>query len=351
MPSIIKIMTLLCASCIFSAAHASCISPVQTERLSNYCLLEKAKGTSISLQTGKLIDYRLKKEGYAQGLGLPGRVRSVTLQTDIAPVLEYEDNINGGNPNKPLILGPYEFNGDPALVRKHGVVFGLNASLNGRYTLGAGRYIDYFGGISHSYSPKYNIWIRRHNAYVCTKNHIKNLWHVDACAKTSHEKKQLVESRQNTLSFSTSKLYKSSGHNFHQISFGVSRIYKVGYTQNQFNVKRQTIHSNGWHSSLQTVFGARVENQLATLASLTGVVSIPVNKKNITVSAGYSNAHGGRLLGIERTENTWSLSTAFNIHKNILLRVGYEATTSTISYFNKSSLTFSVIFAPLDFSY
>ncbi len=40
----------------------------------------------------------------------------------VYPDFDYSDNINGGNPDKPLILGELEFEGDPELIKQEGVI-------------------------------------------------------------------------------------------------------------------------------------------------------------------------------------------------------------------------------------
>ena len=76
------------------------------ERLTNHCLLETVKGKLVDEQTMQIVVFRLKREGYFGGLEKP------SFQGTLYPDIYYSENINGGNPNKNLVLGNLEFEGD-----------------------------------------------------------------------------------------------------------------------------------------------------------------------------------------------------------------------------------------------
>ena len=47
-----------------------------------------------------------------------GRIKQTTFQPYLSPILKYSSNINGGNPEKPLVLGGNSFTGQPHLIKK-----------------------------------------------------------------------------------------------------------------------------------------------------------------------------------------------------------------------------------------
>jgi hypothetical protein len=331
------------------AANANCLNASSNERLINYCLVQRASKQLIDLRTAQIIDYRLKHEGYEQGLGLPGRTKQLSFQPYVTPILDYETDINGGNPNKPLQLGSITFTGDPNLVRKEGIVAGAGAGAYGRYLVGEGRYIDYGFGASYAHSFEHDIGIQRRFANVCSKNHISNWWYIDGCAGSSYVEKELTEDTRNTLSLTTSKLFTLDANSHHQASFGVNRVYDEDYEQNQLTLGFQTIHRNGWHSSINAVFGESIDGEIATREAISASLSLPVRKRRFTASASYSEADGAKLLGVARADETWSLSASYNVYKNIDVGLGYTETDSTIDYFDVSTPTVSLSFKPIRF--
>ena len=332
-----------------ATANATCLNASPNERLSNYCLVERASKQVIDLRSAQVIDYRLKREGYERGLGLPGRAKQFSFQPYVTPILDYDTDINGGNPNKPLQLGNLTFNGDPNLVRKEGVIVGAGAGAYGRYLTGEGRYLDYGFGASYAHSFEHDIGIRRRFASLCSKNHVKNWWYVDGCAGSSYVEKDLTEDTRNTLSLTTSKLFTSSLNSHHQASVGVNRVYDEDYEQNQLSFGFQTIHSNGWHTGVNATFGESIDGEIAVREAVSASLALPVRNRRLTVSASYSEADGAKLLGVERAEETWTFSASYNVYKNVDVGIGYTETDSTIDYFDVSTPIVRISFKPIRF--
>ena len=110
------IFSTVCSVFFCTIANASCLLFNENERLSNYCLLETVKGKVVDQNTAIIVSQRLKREGYFGGL------EKAEWSTRFYPDFDYSDNINGGNPDKPLIIGELEFEGDPELIKQEGVI-------------------------------------------------------------------------------------------------------------------------------------------------------------------------------------------------------------------------------------
>ena len=329
--------------------NANCLHSSSNERLSNYCLVQRASQQVINLRTAQIIDYRLKHEGYERGLGFAGRAKQFSFQLYVTPILDYETDINGGNPNKPLKLGNLTFTGDPNLVREEGIVVGAGAGAYGRYLAGEGRYLDYGIGASYAHSFEYDIGIERRFASLCSKNHIKNWWYIDGCASSSYVDKDLTEDTRNKISVTASKLFMSSSNSHHQASASVKRVYDEDYEQNQVSLGFETIHSNGWHTAVSATIGESIDGEIAVREAVSASLALPVRNRRLTVSTSYSEADGAKLLGVERAEETWAFSASYNIYKNVDVSIGYTETDSTIDYFDVATPTVSISFEPIRF--
>ncbi len=90
---------------------AGCVIFTENERLTNFCLLESFEGKVVDKNTAIFITQKLKREGYFGGL------KKSHWSTNVYPEIDYSGNINGGNPDKPLILGELEFSGDPDFIK------------------------------------------------------------------------------------------------------------------------------------------------------------------------------------------------------------------------------------------
>lgn len=305
----------------------------------------------IDYRVAQSLDNSLKTEGHSRGLNLPnGKTRpSSSGAYYIQPILAYSDNINGGNSPEPLVLGNITFESERDLVRKEGVIAGFGAGLSGRYIHSEGRYFSYGINASYAHNSKHGLGITTTNAKLSSINHLKNWWYLDIHANTSSVRKEITDETNSKLSIVSSKIYQNGSHTFTEASFGVSRYFTNNYTQNQFSIGYDTISMNGVFTSLDLMLGEDVGDRLVERFSIVGRASTQLAGKPFTLTASYSKADGGIVMGFQRREETYVINGTYPIRKNIMLTAGYKTTNSTIDYFDVAAPTFSLQFASLNF--
>jgi len=280
-------------------------------------------------------------------LGLPTQVHKKSTYRAIYPTLSYSDNINGGNSSKPLVIGKLTLQGDETLYRKEGIVTGFGAGFGGRHIHSEGKYITYGFNVGYAYSLKHELGIATTSANISSINHIKNWWYIDLHANISRVRKEITDETNSTLSLVSSKVYKSGNNTYSEASFGVNHYFAESYEQYQLLFGYKTIHANGIFSVLSLTVGENVASKLATRFALSGQLTTQLAKKPLRLSASYSNAVGGMLLGIARDETTIALSASYPIWKNLSVSVGYRETDSTIDYFDVRTPTFGIQFSAI----
>jgi hypothetical protein len=111
----------------------------------------------------------------------------------------------------------------------------------------------------------------------------------------------------------------------------------------------KTIHANGVYSALDLTVGDAVENQLATKFALSAQLVTQLMNKPLKLSASYSQADGGMLLGFERRDETHNIRASYPLWRGLTASVGYRTTDSTLDYFDMSSPIFGIQFSSLNF--
>lgn len=328
---------------------ASCLTSPTDSRLQTFCLVNTFEGQRIDLRTAQVIDYRLKQEGYERGMGLPGVLQQTTFSPYAVPIINYSTDINGGNPDRPLMLGSLTFTGDETLLRKKGVVAGVGVGANGRHIYGEGRYVDFGLGASYAHSLKHDIGIGRAFANFHSKNHIRDHWYLDFYASTNLLWRELTDDTTSTVGASLVKLFATEQGSNHQAAIGIRRLYDDEYEQAQLAGSFHTIHSNGIYSAINANFGASVENTLATKYSISATLGAKLFNKPISATYTYSFADGGKLLNVERNERRQSFTITYTVHPRINITLGYRETDSSIDYFNESGIVIGFQFAALRF--
>ena len=349
-----SLRALLCAVslavCLLpKTAFSACYSDVISARLSNFCALDKLKTAKTDVRTLQLVDYRLKREGFQRGLGLPTRIKFHSTSKALYPILSYSDNINGGNSPEPLVIGSLSFDGDEALFRKAGLMAGFGAGLGGRYIHAEGKYFTYGASASYSHSSEHGLGITTTSANMSSINHIRDWWFVDAHVNTSRVRKNIADETNSNISLLSSKVYESADGRYGEASLGLNRYFAENYNQNQLLLGYKTIHANSVYSSVSLIIGESVDNQLATKFALSGQVITQLAKKPLKLSASYSQADGGMLLGVDRGETTVAVSASYPVWRNLTVNVGYRNTNSSIDYFDISTPTLGLQFAAFQF--
>lgn len=328
---------------------ANCLTFSTNERLSNYCLAQSITKYGVAPQHAFYIEDRLNREGYSMGIGLPTNIKPLQVGKFLVPLVGYSDNVNGGNPDKPLVVAGLDFSGDPKFVKKSGLLLGLRTGLYARQNLGQGHYIDYQTSLSYEYAPKHALAVKRLDGSVCSKNHLGNLIHADFCITAGKQIKELTNQSNRAIDVSVSKLIGQKDDKYHELSFGLKRVHSGGFTQNQAALGIQSIYGNGLFSSVGVQFGEAVQDELAI--KLGGHLSIGYQlfSKPISMRLAYSEYDGLRMIGIARKDVSHTIGLVYSVSKDFDLSAGYEVTDSTINYFDLRSPKFGVHFKALTF--
>nr|WP_213395933.1 hypothetical protein [Yoonia sp.] len=303
----------------------------------------------MTLNDALLLDTLLKREGYADGIGLPNQVARNSYEPYVTPIIDYSTNINGGNPSRPLVLGSFEFTGDDANLKREGIIGGIGAGISGRSTVGEGRYLDYGVNVSYAHSPEHDIGITRRSANVCSRTNVDNNWFVDACADASGLERELTKDSTQGLSINTAKLFSTDNGAFHSVNIGVRRNFAEAYEQNQLQLGLSTVRNNSFYSSVNVSFGEAVVDTLVMRHSISTTIGTTLFDRALTTTRGYSFSDGGKLLGFEREDTTRNININYVITPMFSVGVGYRQNTSSINYFDEAEPVFSVQLAPVRF--
>ena len=311
------------------AAKANCLMfSNQNERLANFCLLESVTGKLIDERTAILVSQRLKREGYFGGLTSP------VARTHVYPTLSYSSNINGGNPDKNLILGELEFEGDPSLVAKEGAVVGANFSSTYRATYKEGQYLDASLLAGVGFSPEHSIGYTTLNWSACSRNKLHTASYLDFCVNASNLNRKLSIDRTESISLSLGHFKYRNKFGFSDLGYGLKRSFYEGYEQNQAHISLDTIHEKQWYSSVRVRLGETVAGNLVLNYGLDASATKMIGGRRITISLAREYSDGGKLLGVDRADRTTRVQVTVPLTEKMSAKVGYAKTDSTIDYFD-----------------
>ncbi|MEX0386004.1 hypothetical protein [Spiribacter onubensis] len=328
------------------AVNASCLAVDGNERLTNYCLSARSADAAIPLDLAKVIDARIKYEGYDDGLGFEQVVAPRRFSPLFMPFFEYERNINGGNPAEPLELGNVTLIGDPDLERKDGLVYGAGVGLAGRWLVGEGRYLDYSAIATRREAVDHNLNIDGRFLSICSKNHIGSWRYIDACARRYGEEKRLSDAEVDRVTVSLSQMLSSNGRTHHIVSLEPGRIITDDYRQNQIRASLETVYGNGSMTNISFLYGEDKDAHVATRHQARVGYQGWVAGLLVGLTATRSETNETTFLGYERADRTDQIMVKFSLSERVDLELGYTKSDSTINFFDYAGFTGGLSISP-----
>lgn len=342
-------ITLFIALSSASSVFAGCVANSTNERLSNFCLAQTVARYGADLQTIHIVDERLKREGYDTGWGLPKLVDPTQVIYSFAPLLDYSTNINGGNPNRTLVLNGLEFEGDPRLVKKDGFLIGARLGLSARSIFGQGHYVDYSFYGSYQHSAEHSIGVLQYGGSACSKNDLGQLTYLDVCANLSSQKKDLADQHTKSIDAKISRLFRSKSGSFHELSVGLKRLELNSDAQSQMAFGLDTILANGSFLAVKAQLGEKIIDEMALRQAAYLSWGHILWNKPMSLSVGVSKSSGSSMIGVKRADNTRSIAVSYSVTPRISLILGYEVTDSSIDYFDNESPKIGIQFTAIKF--
>lgn len=320
---------------------SACVSS-NDEQLQTYCLINELEQKPISKETAVAIDQRLKLQGYQNGIGLGFNNQPVLTKISVGVTASYDANVNGGNPEGPLKIGNLIFQTDPNLYQKSGFLMGSYVNLDHRHILSEGKYITLNAGVSYHYNNEHDLGVNSQHVTVCSKNHVKNWWYINACGARKTINKKLSDSSTSDFSIHTKKLFQNNTGSYSALQASINRLQENNYNQSQLQLEYQTVNEFGTSLGIIGKLGEDVQDTLALKNLFEMSYTKLFKDKPIEIVFG-STAYGGfQIFGIDRSDLTKSISLSIPLTKRFALSVGASKTNSTIDYYDSVNPTISL---------
>ena len=309
----------------------ACNGPTSDEIMSLRCNLEFVAGKVINRNELELLNSKLRSNGY---LTFDGSIKPTYRKSDvtITPVVNYEPNINGGNPARNLVVGALEFISDPAHFKVAGLTGGLKMQMDGRYASQGGLVVDVKAKSSRQQAIDFpNFSILDQTVSLCFRTQLSSWNHSRICHEYLYLKKNLSSTTLNNTSVGQYVYSTSKNKTFlNSVEFVHER---GGYNFDSVNLTHRTIDFNGagytanatWKRS-RTLSGVR-ERTVGIISSLDFHVFEEIGLENTEVTH-------QPFLGIERKDRSWTITTRLQVLNNVAFRLGYTKLNSTIDYFD-----------------
>lgn len=307
-----------------------------SERLALYSYTEYLK-SSRDPRLLNAVNKQMERQAFSILEGQPAPRGLLFKRGNIAPVLSYDDNVNGGNRNSTFDLGGFTFKGDPKYLAKESIVFGAEAGGALRYAYGRGRYFDLSGGVSAVHSPKYDL--QKYNAGVslCSRNHIQGWTFADFCARANRQKTDLSTDTSYSLSASGSQLF-SLGKFDHELTATVEKNYYDNYNQAAVGMSLGTSLGKPGSVTFGFKVGEKVSNELHLDNSIFANYRTNIADRPVSFQLARSAYKGGSFFGQDRKDEMISFSVSTQLTKQVAVSLVAKHNDSSVDFYSYDSV-------------
>ena len=317
-------------------------------RLELHCRLGQAAGRAIGGAEFGAIAALARAQGRLERR-IAGPDTPPRLIPFATPILRHESDINGGNPDRPLVLGNLVFTGDPGRVRRAGVVAGAEFGVALAHAAPPGLRLGLVGAWSGATDGSEGAGIRSARLSGCLERGLALGWFAELCAEARRTLRRFATTDTRATTLRVGRVFTAPGRTHAEAHLGVARALLDFAGQRRFLGGIDAIHQNGWHTGLHLMAGSAVGGRHAVRREAAGRIRIPVGARWVRIETNISAASGSFYFGVPRTETTFGATLVVPLTRALRLSAGYRRTRASIDYFASEGATFGIQFAPIPF--
>lgn len=308
-----------------------CLSNSQDEIVGSSAEIDSIKNLAIALGTEADISKGKQSYNYSYGWG---------------PYFSYDDNQNGGQPDKNLTVNGIEFQRDRRLDKVGGMVIGVAGQIEGRYFWDKQRGVSVKGSVSLDRLVERPLKSSFEKLLICSKNWIVQNLYFDYCDGKTDDDKQLssISSRSkiHTLShFQSIKNFGVAGFELGKTTeIKRENKYRASFAKSYFS------SSNGHNFSI----GYTDWKQYRHRNTLRPVKTLDLG----FYTAGKSNAYsfkvkeeqkaGLRFFGLDIKQRQLTTSFGIAFSKGFSTEISYSKISSNLGYYSDDVVSLTLNF-------
>lgn len=275
----------------------------------------------------------------------PGTAPLIGSEAWVAPVLNYDGNINGGTLHDSFVFDGLTFDAAPEYRAKAGLVAGLAAGSQMRLAWDNGRFLEATARGEAVWSPKYQISRSNGELDLCSRNHVTGWTFLDLCQTTSAVSRELGHTTSRMTDLSLSQLFAAGG-GYHEVAADVSRT--------AYDMGDQAAVTLSWHAvwdaaatSLSLTAAAPINGETALRRRIEAGVNWLWQGQSVGVDLWHQQADGGTFLLVSRSDNATGIGVSYEIRPGLTTQIGYMVNRSTVDFFRYDQLSLNLRFSAL----
>lgn len=306
-----------------------------SSRLAAFSLLqERPAGAQRFILSFMKRDGLLHKDG--EGAQRVGRHFS------IEPLVQHDNNINGGIPVDSIRLAGIDFIINEDDRAKEGFLLGAQASAGIDHSIAKGQVLSFGLTAAYQYSFEHDLGKSFLGGNACLKSHVDNWSWIDSCAGVRLlDNGSTVE--EGFLSIAGTKVF-ASDYADHAFEMKVEQIFREDYDKLSVGGTLTSAVPGIGAVATGLRFGEQVEGENTTLVDGSVALTRPILDRMTTLRLSHRYSAGGEFFGEDREDRTTKISATTDVSKRISLSVGYEVTDSSADLYDDDNVSVGIDF-------
>ncbi len=337
----------LSAAFLPSVAAAFCGGGFASEDLTVTCLTRQFKTAEDEANrsaAASLLIPRLVARGHSSALGYGAGPGWTHVGRGVEPVLRYDENVNEGSPEGPLVLGGLAFEIPEDQVRRSDLVLGGQLTMAARRILGEDTWVDLRGSAMLAYAATEHVALKDVSLDTCLRRGTGPQSSLRACASGAYRGRKLEDDRAAILSIEHVRTGFVADRPV-LASFGIRRRFHDDHRENGLLAGVEVIAAPYIVVGLAGTFNAPVADENVERRSLTLFASGRIGRVKGSVYLRHGESSGSNVLGIDRRDQTQTIGLSTVLPRGLLLDVSYRRRRGTIEYFDEARPHIGIRFA------
>lgn len=283
------------------------------------------------------VRYALREELTRQGHFYDGSGSRVLRQEVwAAPLVEYNQNLNGGVLNDRFRFGGLVFEADPQIRAKSGWLTGARVGTFTRVALSDDTLLDLVGAAELGYAPAHDISRTSAQVQACLRHSLTGWNFVDLCQGMAQTRWDLGRSKTRSTRIRLSTLRQISD-TYHEAWIEAEHTKTNATSQNAMTIGLRSIF-DGLAPYGSISVGADVEGEIAPKLRLNAGVEFPKGGRIFEAFVWAQRAEGSRFLGTDRQDETYGAGLSAELARGQSVEVSYSENHSNIAFFDYSQV-------------
>ena len=336
-----------------TASYALCGAGVASEPLTSACLLrafDAERAAARRAPLGRAAAIQLYRRGFVREIGFdPSIPWRPLVSRRVAPVLRWDRNVTGGNPDRPIILNGLPFTFEPDSVARAGLLVGGRGGIDRRSRVAEGTVLDLFADVSAAHAPAADANVGTVTLGGCLR-HARGIdgTTIDLCSDAAYTYRRRSEGASWLNSVQVQRAFAVAGRDT-ALSLRIAHLTTNDYEQPQATVGYEAILSPLTTARLAATFAPPEGDDLVLRSRIAGRVTRVAGRRIYAIDGSWAKEGGSRIFGMSREDEVARVGLTIGPIRRLDLRVGYTRRRSTIGTFDETFPTIAVSARPIRF--